>query len=105
MVPEDIFLISSLDGEGINGVLKTCYHYVEEQKKGRIEKQKISESENDRVVYTPHLNESARFFTLELLSDDEKKDRELGEVLSHVFQVEGKRIVQIAKMTNFDQPE
>ena len=125
-LPKDVpvFFISALMHIGLDPLLGAMIETVKEEKAKYFVEKKPEEIK----IYTPHEEENPRYYEVEEVFDKDEKDEEfvdLGadweervldqdieeaigveeEDKPRVFQIKGKRINQIAIMTNFQNPE
>lgn len=94
----ELYFISAIDGSWVDDILKKTYQLVQNKitsSEKEVEKQDWESVSEKRVVYTPHLEDNPRYFEINELDQNENSKR--------VFRIEWRRIVQIAKMTNFAQ--
>lgn len=91
------YFISAITWEWVDDLMKEVFNIVQKTKNlPDLSKQEEDGGSVERVLYTPHLEEDPRHFEL-TKSDEITKD------WKSIFCVEWKRIVQIGKMTNFEQ--
>ncbi len=96
----DLYFISAVDGQWVDRFMKKVYEIVQAkitkcEPKTEKNTWEIGDDNKERILYTPHLEEDPRYFKINELAKNKDQKR--------VFQIEWKRIIQIAKMTNFSQ--
>lgn len=95
---KDVFAISAVTGKGVQEMLFKVSEVLQEVKKQKIKEIKERPLEEGNFVFRPHLEENPRSFTIEKIDEvTEIVDKE--EVVKKTFRVYGKRIEQIANMT------
>lgn len=99
---EDIFAISAVTGKGVDKLLfkvSEVLKKVKRQEEESCDSLRMTETqEEENFVFRPHLEENPRKFTIEKI-DEFKEVVDEEEVMKKVFRVHGKRIEQIANMT------
>jgi GTP-binding protein len=93
------------------GLKELCWDLYSETVKVREEQKRLyleaaeSDDLEDYKVYEPHL-EDPKSNIVEFVGTRKVQDRFSGEMYkAQIFEISGKRIEQIVKMTNFDNPE
>ena len=99
----EIFAISAVAGKGIDKLLFKVSEVLEKVKKAEEEKKsfdelKMTESAKENFVFRPHLEENPRSFSVEKIDEVVENVGEK-EIVKKTFRVHGKRIEQIANMT------
>lgn len=90
----DLLFVSATNNRNLDTLLSTISKKLSEFKKEKKE----TESKKEYKIYTPHLEEDRKYFKIQELKS--YKDQENPDIVRRVFQIEGKRINQIAIMTD-----
>lgn len=104
---DKIYFVSAVANKGLRPLVLDLYRLVQENKK-KLEDEfhELNPTEVESYkIYRPHL-EDAKSNTVEKIGSRKIPDKFTGEMYkANIFEIKGKRIEQIAVMTNFDNPE
>ncbi len=91
-----LFEISCVTGRGLKELLWKIWEILEKEKSSILHTEKIENAPLTYKIFRPDLEQDSRSFTVKLFKKTKK---------GSIFSVAGKRIEQIAVMTDFSNPE
>lgn len=88
--------ISCVTGEGLKELLWKIWEILEKEKAGELHIEKSEKAPEEYKIFKPALEQDPRRFSVKVIKKTQK---------TSIFEVTGKRLEQIAVMTDFSNPE